>query len=170
ICGGPAAFLWQDDNDFQVVRPDVGNETLVTDDGRYHNLLPNLDFDLGFTEALKGRVSYTKTIAPPSYFNLSAGQIPATPGGSTLVGGFAPPGAQNNPGLLPLESDNLDLSLEYYFSDKGYVSVGAFQKNVANFIGNAVENENLYGIRNQTGGPRAQAALDALHAAGAPVD
>ena len=39
------------------------------------------------------------------------------------------------------------------------MSVGAFQKNVANFIGNAVENIPLYGIRNQTGGPRAQAAL-----------
>ncbi len=26
----PTALLWQDDNDFQVVRPNVGNETLVT--------------------------------------------------------------------------------------------------------------------------------------------
>jgi TonB-dependent receptor len=155
----PTALLWQDDNDFQVVRPNVGDETLLTDDGRYHNLLPNLDFDIGFTEALKGRFSYSKTIARPEYFNLAAGQVPATPGGSTLVGGFAPPGAQNNTGLLPLESSNFDLSLEYYFSDQGYVSVGAFQKNVKNFIGNAVESLNLYGIRNQTGGPRAQQAL-----------
>ena len=49
----PTALLWQDDNDFQVVRPDVGNETLVTGDGSYNNLLPNLDFDIGadrFTE------------------------------------------------------------------------------------------------------------------------
>ncbi len=155
----PTALLWQDDNDFQVVRPDVGNETMVKGDGSYHNLLPNLDFDIGLTDQLKGRFSYSKTIARAGYFNLSAGQVPGTPGGSTLVGGFDPPGAQNNPGLLPLESDNFDLSLEYYFSDKGYVSVGAFQKNVANFIGNSVENINLYGIRNQTGGPRAQQAL-----------
>ena len=158
----PTALLWQDDNDFQVVRPDVGNETLIKGDGRYHNMLPNLDFDIALTDSLKGRFSYSKTIARPSYFNLSAGQIPGTPGGSSLVGGFDPPGAQNNPGLLPLESDNFDLSLEYYFSDKGYVSVGAFQKNVENFIGNSVENINLYGIRNQTGGPRAQQARDYL--------
>ena len=155
----PSALLWQDDNDFQVVRPSVGNETLVTGDGSYKNLLPNLDFDIGLTSELKARFSYSKTIARAGYFNLSAGQIPAVPGGSSLVGGFIPPGAQNNPGLLPLESDNFDLSLEYYFSDKGYVSIGAFEKNVANFIGNSVVNENLYGIRNQTGGPRAQAAL-----------
>jgi TonB-dependent receptor len=158
----PTALLWQDDNDFQVVRPDVGNETLIKGDGSYHNLLPNLDFDIALTDGLKARFSYSKTIARPSYFNLSAGQVPGTPGGSTLVGGFAPPGAQNNPGLLPLESDNFDLSLEYYFSDRGYVSVGAFQKNVENFIGNSVENINLYGIRNQTGGPRAQEARDYL--------
>ncbi|HEV7607795.1 MAG TPA: TonB-dependent receptor [Steroidobacteraceae bacterium] len=166
----PSALLWQDDNDFQVVRPDVGNETLVSGDGAYHNMLPNLDFDMSFTEALKGRFSYSKTIARANYFNLSAGPIPATPGGSKLVGNFDPPGAANNPGLLPLESDNFDMSIEYYFSDKGYVSLGAFHKNVANFIGNSVVNENLYGIRNQTNGLRAHAALDALHAAGAPID
>jgi TonB-dependent receptor len=160
----PTALLWQDDNDFQVVRPDIGNETLLTDSGRYHNLLPNLDFDIGLTDALKGRFSYSKTIARPSYFNLSAGQVPGTPGGSTLVGNFDPPGAQNDTSLLPLESDNFDLSLEYYFSDRGYVSVGAFYKIVENFIGNSVENINLYGIRNQTGGPRAQQALDFLNA------
>jgi TonB-dependent receptor len=155
----PSALLWQDDNDFQVVRPTVGNETLVTGDGHYKNLLPNLDFDLGLTADLKARFSYSKTIARAGYFNLSAGQIPGTPGGSSLVGQFTPPGGQNNPGLLPLESDNFDVSIEYYFSDKGYVSLGAFQKNVANFIGNSVETINLYGIRNQTGGPRAQQAL-----------
>src|SRR5262249_6988233 len=43
-----------------------------------------------------------------------------------------------------------------------YVSVAAFQKNVANFIGNSVVNQNLYGIRDETGGPRAQAAVAAL--------
>jgi TonB-dependent receptor len=166
----PTALLWQDDNDFQVVRPNVGNETLITGDGRYHNLLPNLDFDIALTDALKARFSYSRTIARPNYFNLSAGQIPATPGGSTLVGGFTPPGGQNNPGLLPLESDNFDVSVEYYFSDKGYVSLGAFQKNVENFIGNSVENINLYGIRNQTGGPRAQQARDFLDDNGFSID
>ena len=158
----PSALLWQDDNDFQVVRPSVGNETLVTGIGSYNNLLPNLDFDIGLTADLKARFSYSKTIARAGYFNLSAGEIPGTPGGSTLVGGFTPPGGQNDPGLLPLESDNFDVSIEYYFSDNGYVSLGAFQKSVANFIGNSVIEKNLYGIRNQTGGPRAQEARDYL--------
>jgi TonB-dependent receptor len=166
----PTALLWQDDNDFQVVRPSVGNETLVDGSGSYNNLLPNLDFDLGFTESLKGRFSYSKTIARAGYGQLSAGPVPGTPGGSTLVGGFTPPAFANNPALLPLESDNFDLSLEYYFSDKGYVAAGAFLKNVENFIGNAVINENLYGIRNQTGGPRAQQARAYLQSRGFAID
>jgi TonB-dependent receptor len=60
--------------------------------------------------------------------------------------------------------------VEYYFSDTGYVSVGAFQKNVENFIGNSVSPQNLYGIRNQTGGPRAQQALAFLQANGRPTN
>jgi TonB-dependent receptor len=152
----PTGLLWQDDNDFQVVRPTVA--TLVDGGGAYNNLLPNLDFDIGLTDSLKARFSYSKTIARAGYGSLAAGQNAGTPGGST-INGFLPSGNANNPGLLPLESDNFDLSVEYYFSDTGYVSLGAFQKNVANFIGNAVIQQNLYGITNQTGGPSAQAAL-----------
>ena len=161
----PTAVSWQDDNDFRVERPGTGSETLVRGDGNYHNLLPNLDFDIQITDSLKGRFSYSKTIARAGYGQLAAGSSPNGPGGST-INGFVPTGTQNNPALLPLESDNFDLSLEYYFSDKGYVSIAAFQKNVANFIGNSVVNENLYGIRDETGGPRAQAAVAALRAGG----
>jgi TonB-dependent receptor len=161
----PYEVSWQDDNDFRVERPSVGSETLVRGDGRYHNFLPNLDFDIALSDTLKGRFSYSKTIARAGYGQLGAGVNPAGPGGSTL-NGFTPGGNQNNPGLLPLESDNFDLSLEYYFADQGYVSVAAFQKNVENFIGNSVTNMTMHGIRNQTGGPRAQAAAAALATGG----
>jgi TonB-dependent receptor len=152
----PSGLLWQDDNDFQVVRPTVA--TLVDGSGSYNNLLPNLDFDIGLTDSLKARFSYSQTIARAGYGTLAAGQNAGTPGGST-INGFLPTGNQNNPGILPLESDNFDISVEYYFSDTGYVSLGAFEKNVANFIGNSVQQINLFGITNQTGGPSAQAAL-----------
>jgi len=163
----PTAVSWQDDNDFRVERPGTGNETLVQGGGHYKNFLPNLDFDLALTDSIKGRFSYSKTIARASYGQLAAGGSPNGPGGST-INGFTPSGTQNNPSLLPLESDNFDLSLEYYFSDKGYVSAAAFFKNVDNFIGNSVVNENLFGIRDETGGPRAQAARAALVSAGFP--
>ena len=48
--------------------------------------------------------------------------------------------------LEPLESDNIDLSLEYYFGDASYVSAGFFHKKVKNFIGQEVTTEGLFGI------------------------
>ncbi|HVQ12184.1 MAG TPA: TonB-dependent receptor [Vicinamibacterales bacterium] len=163
----PTGLLWQDDNDFQVVRGTV--PTLVDGQGDYNNLLPNLDFDIGLTDSLKARFSYSKTIARAGYGTLAAGQNAGTPGGST-INGFLPNGNQNNPGILPLESDNFDVSFEYYFSDTGYVSAGAFLKNVDNFIGNSVVQMNLFGITNQTGGPSAQAARANLQSRGFPTN
>jgi TonB-dependent receptor len=161
----PTAVSWQDDNDFRVERPAAGNETLLRENGRYHNLLPNLDFDISLSDSLKARFSYSKTIARAGYDQLTTGAVPNGLSGSTLLGAV-PTGTNSTPTLLPLESDNFDISLEYYFSDSGYVSIGAFQKNVENFIGNSVVTQNLYGIRNETGGPRAQAAIAALATAG----
>ena len=69
----PTALLWQDDNDFQVVRPHHVL-TLVTDSGSYKNFLPNLDFDIGLSDSLKARFSYSKTIARAGYGTLAAGQ------------------------------------------------------------------------------------------------
>ncbi|MET0496702.1 MAG: TonB-dependent receptor [Steroidobacteraceae bacterium] len=163
----PSALLWQDDNDFSVVRPT--NLTPFAEKAEYNNLLPSLDFDLGLTDDVKLRFSYSKTIARAGYGQLAAGANPGTPGGST-INGFQPPATANNPALIPLESDNLDLAVEWYFSDKGYVSAGFFDKRVSNFIGNSVSNEELFGIKNQTGGPRAQAALAFLQANNRAVD
>jgi TonB-dependent receptor len=155
----PNALLWQDDNDFQVQRST--DTSFLSEDADYANLLPSLDFDVGLTENMKARLSYSKSIARASYGQLAVGANPQTPGGSTL-NQFQPPGTTNNPQLEPLESDNVDLSLEYYFSNKGFVGVTFWDKRVNNFIGNSVTSESIYGIRDQTGGPRAQAALEFL--------
>jgi TonB-dependent receptor len=166
----PVKYLtWQDDNDFQVTRSgSVADNVTVSETHNYNNLLPSLDFDIGLTDSLKARASYSKTIARANYPSLTAAVNPNGPSGSTLNGIQATANA-NNPGLLPLESTNTDISLEWYFSDTGYVSVGYFTKDIVNFIGNATFDETVTGlgganIKNQTGGPRAQAALAALQA------
>lgn len=163
----PTALLWQDDNDFQVVRPT--EMTPFAEKAEYNNLLPSLDFDLGLTDSLKARFSYSKTIARAGYGQLATGASPDGPTGSTL-NGIQATGDANNPALVPLESDNLDLSLEWYFSDSGYVSAGFFDKRVSNFIGNAVSDETIFGVLDQTGGPRAQYAFDYLQNNGFGTD
>lgn len=157
----PTSLLWKDDNDFSINRS--ANVTPVTGDGHYNNLLPNLNFDLHFSDQVIGRFAYSKTIARANYGNLEAGATVNGPGGSTL-NGFQATANQNDPGLLPLESDNFDLSLEYYFSDTGYISAGFFEKRVNNFIGTAVFDQSLFGIQDQTGGPEAQKVFNWLKA------
>ncbi|HEY6642750.1 TonB-dependent receptor [Povalibacter sp.] len=164
----PTKYLtWMDDNDFQQTQSGSVADTVTrTETANYTNVLPNLDFDIEVFDSLKARVSYSKTIARANYGQLTAAVDANTPGGSSL-NGFQATGTANNPGLLPLESTNLDFSLEWYFSDNGYVSVGWFDKDIVNFIGQGVFNEPLVGlgggnIKDQTGGPRAQAALAAL--------
>ena len=159
----PNAIGWEDNNDFFVRRD--ATFTPFAQDESYDHVLPSLDFDIGLTDALKARFSYSKTIARASYNQLRSSVAVGTPQGSS-INGFLPSATGSNPALVPLESDNLDISFEYYFGESSYVSAGFFEKRVSNFIGNEVTQENLFGIRNQTGGPRAQAARDALVAGG----
>jgi TonB-dependent receptor len=168
-------LLWKDDNDFNIDRTGNPAESVTTaTTTHYTNILPSLDFDIGLLDSLKARASYSKTIARANYSSLTNAVNPNGPGGST-INGLRATGSAQNPGLLPLESTNIDFSLEWYFSDTGYLSVGYFTKDIVNFIGNANFDETIVGlggknIKDQTGGPRAQNALAALQAAGAGTD
>jgi TonB-dependent receptor len=163
----PTAIGWEDNNDFFVQRESTF--TPFAQDAEYDHVLPSFDFDIGLNDSLKARFSYSKTIARPAYNQLRSSVAVGTPQGST-ISGFLPSATGSNPALVPLESDNLDLSFEYYFGESSYVSLGLFEKRVSNFIGNEVVQENLFGIRNQTGGPRAQAARTELLNRGFAVD
>jgi len=152
ITYAPADLRWQADNDWttdlifdaKYLKPTSGK-------GSYNNLLPSLDFQINLKQNLIGRFSFSRTIARPTYNNLftSAGVKP--PNDATFSGGKAT-GDQGNPGLKPLESDNLDLSVEWYFKPDSYVSVGFFDKRVHNFIGNSVVKKQLYDLRDPSSG------------------
>ncbi|MCX2795427.1 TonB-dependent receptor [Microbulbifer thermotolerans] len=156
----PLYLLWQDNNDFMTVYAD-GDAELISADASYDHLLPSLDFSIDLRDDLKGRFSYSKTIARAGYSNLSPSVGSFGTVGSTY-NGTTPTAVSSNPALLPLESDNLDLSLEWYYSDSSYVSAGFFEKRVDNFIGTAQVEENHFGMRDVTNGPRVEAAAQAL--------
>ena len=61
-------------------------------------------------------------------------------------------GNSRNPGLLPLESENFDVSLEWYYGADSYVSVGFFDKTVQNFVGTGVFTRPLFGLLDPTAG------------------
>ena len=160
----PSAIQWLANNDFQLVRST--DLQPFSEKHSYSYVLPNLDFSINFTDELKGRASFGQTIARAPYNNLIAGPTPGTPTGSILINpSTRAAGNAQNPALDPLESDNLDLALEWYFADASFVSVTFWNKQVNNFIGNTVNRQTLYGLRDPTSGPDAQAALAFLQSA-----
>ena len=154
----PTAVVWTANNDFRI---DRGTTTQpFSEKHDYNYILPNLDFSIDLMDDLKARASFSQTIARPPYGNLYAGPGPNTPTGSVLISEAArATGGAQTPTLDPIESDNLDLALEWYFAESSFVSVTFWNKRVDNFIGNSVVEENLYGLRDPTSGPDAQAAL-----------
>lgn len=156
----PLYLLWEDNNDFRSITEGAVAQPF-TEEAGYDNLLPQLDFSINFTDDLKGRFSYSKTIARAGYGQLAVAASGFGTTGSTLLG-TQPRATANNPGLLPLESDNFDLSLEWYYDDASYASVGVFEKRVSNFIGTTQVNRTHFGIQDQTAGPRAIAARQTL--------
>jgi TonB-dependent receptor len=160
----PSAIRWAADNDFFVDAGAAGDEVVGT--GSYENLLPALDFNIDIVENLVGRVSFSQTIARADYGNLFATATAGAPPRPTATGGV-PTGSAQNPGLLPLLSNNFDVSLEWYYQPSSFVSVGFFDKRVRNFIGTGVTNRNLFGLRDPgsgAAGSRSGTALAFLRA------
>ncbi|OYY89424.1 MAG: TonB-dependent receptor [Sphingomonas sp. 28-66-16] len=165
----PIAIRWQSDNDFTIdVSPTYQQ---VSDAGSYSNILPGMDFQFAIKKNLLARLSFGRTISRPSFGNLFASIGVTKPADATAVGGQAG-GTANNTNLQPLISDNIDLSLEYYFKPDSYFSIGFFDKRVHNFIGNTVVKRNLFGLRDPSSGvagSRSGTAKAQLQALGADI-
>lgn len=162
----PSALLWISDNDFLVQQS--GAIENLSGEGSYDHLLPNLDFQVDLTDNIVARASYSKTIGRVAYSNLFASTTANQPNRPTVLGGQTT-GSSQNPGLLPLESDNFDVSVEWYYGDTSYISLGYFDKRVKNFVGTGVVNRNLFGLRDPSSGlagTRSGDALDVINTLG----
>ena len=98
--------------------------------GDYDHLLPNIDFNIEIVPDVLIRASYSKTIGRPGYEAIQGGVTVASPCRQDGCDAFS-----GNPGLLPLESQNTDLSVEWYYDEASYAAIGYFYKDVANFPG-----------------------------------
>jgi len=119
-------------------------------DGTYDVLLPSLDLDIEVIDNVVLRLSYSETITRPSYDAIKGGLSVAASG--LYYTNVNPSASGGNPGLVPIQSENLDFSFEWYYDDSSYFSIGYFEKNVDNFIGNDVEGDTLFSIPNVIGG------------------
>ena len=73
------------------------------------------------------------------------------PGTATALGGQWT-GSSGNAALDPLESNNLDLSFEYYYGEGSAFTVAYFDKSITNFIGIEQVNRPLFGLTDVASG------------------
>ena len=118
---------WTGNNEFPV---QFGAPDFTTLKGSYSYVLPSADFAFDLRQNLKLRASVGKSIGRPGWGDIQGGQTLSQL--ARINGGT---GSQGNPNLKPLESLNYDLSVEWYYGDASYMSVGYFRKDIDNYIG-----------------------------------
>ncbi|MGD8174860.1 TonB-dependent receptor [Marinimicrobium sp. ARAG 43.8] len=112
-----------------------GNEQVVSANNTYEDWLPTLDARLNITDDLVARFAASRTLTRPPFGALS----PRTTVGSARPGNLQ--ASSGNPNLEPYSSDNLDVALEWYYQESGYLTVGFFQKKVDNFLVSTVQQQ-----------------------------
>ncbi len=135
---------WAGANEYVVQFSDPGFTTLR---GKYDYWLPNLDLRLELRDNLMLRGSYGRSIGRPGWNDIQGGQ---TLDALARVDGGT--GQQGDPALKPLESDNFDLSLEWYYGEGSFVSAGYFRKNIDNYIGTSTVVESPFGLNTPANG------------------
>ena len=113
-----------------------GDAQSIATESDYDVLLPNFSVRLEITDDLIARFAASSTITRPTLNSMS----PVTVITTTRQGGDLT-STSGNPALEPFKSDNLDLSLEYYYGEASYASIGYFRKLVSNFIVNSQEDK-----------------------------
>ncbi|MFZ5637880.1 MAG: TonB-dependent receptor [Pseudomonadota bacterium] len=137
-------IVWQSTNEFSLVPQGRAFSTLK---GDYDYLLPNLDLSLDITDSLILRGSYGETIGRPGWNAIQGGKTY-----NSLVRVDGGTGDFGNPDLEPLLSHNFDLSLEWYYGESSYLSVGFFRKNIDNYIGTTQIVDSSSGLNTPVGG------------------
>lgn len=99
----------------------------------YDAILPNMSVKLELTDDMILRAAASKTLTRPTLTSLA----PVTVITTTRQGGDLT-STSGNAELKPFESDNFDLSWEWYYGNASYISLGYFKKDVANFIVNSL--------------------------------
>ena len=136
---------WVAGNELTAVQ---GSPDFTSLEGSYDVVLPNFDVKVNATDDMVARFSYSETITRPNYGDIQGGQTI-----NSLVRVDGGTGNRGNPALLPFESQNVDLSFEYYYGDDSYAAIGYFLKNVENFIGTSSVVETTFNLPHPALGP-----------------
>jgi iron complex outermembrane recepter protein len=123
--GTPESLSILDQTEMSTV---YGSASPINSSASYKALLPNMNVNLNITDQVVARLAASRSLsrAPLNDMTPATNIVTTRPGTLTASSG--------NPALKPFLSDNMDLSLEWYYGDASYVSAGYFWKDVTNFI------------------------------------
>ena len=120
--------------DATELNQNYGPAEAIKQSSDYDHILPNVAIKWEYTDDLIFRAAASKTLTRPTLQSMSpAINITTTRQGGDLRS------FSGNPMLHPFTSDNFDLSVEWYYDDASYASIGYFKKEVSNFIVNTQE-------------------------------
>ncbi|WP_340677323.1 TonB-dependent receptor [Paraglaciecola sp.] len=159
VAGYSNAARWEGTTEVFLV--ESGEREFQTQEGKYDHTLPSINFNIEVTDDIILRAAYSQTIGRPGYGDMI--------GGTTLNRGARVNNATGNTGsaaLLPLESDNFDLSAEWYYAEGSYMSLSYFKKDVTNDISSVDIPTTAPGIYNPADGAYQQEAMAAVGADG----
>ena len=155
----PDSIQWNNPTEFSTNY--AANATYSDVRSSYAEFLPNLDMSLEVVSGVLLRGSYSKTIARSDLTQMI---------GTTSVTNSPKPGSrtatEGNPGLLPYESNNIDLGGGVEYSKGSYVAANWFTKHVTNFLTEVTTQQSLFGITDPNAGALATKAIAELTAAG----
>jgi TonB-dependent receptor len=119
-----------------TVNTATGLEPINFENG-YTDWLPNASMRIQFTPEWQLRLAANMTRTRPTFQQLNPAfelnQVPVCPPNASDC---IRTGRAGNPFLEPLESTNLDASLEYFFSRTGFASIAVFHRDMKGFIAN----------------------------------
>ncbi|HEV7815526.1 MAG TPA: TonB-dependent receptor [Janthinobacterium sp.] len=103
----------------------------TTVDHTYNDWLPSANLRLDLSKDLVARFALSKTMTRPDFSSLVGTFSLTPPAGPGQVGS----GSGGNPDLKPITSNNLDVSLEWYFAPRSLLSGSLYYMDLTNYIG-----------------------------------
>jgi TonB-dependent receptor len=118
--------------------PTVNPITNTTD---YTSVLPSLNIRAHLTDKLQLRLAASKNISRPDFDQLNPSLNITEPGAAQFTQEHDTTGG--NPYLKPMKSNNFDVSLEWYFSHTGSLTVAGFYKDISDYIQTGISVRNV---------------------------
>lgn len=111
-----------------------GIATPVNAKNDYTDILPSLNVRFKFSHDLQGRIALSQGISRPDFSQLQAFTSLSTSYDNTAGTQSFTGNASGNPYLRPTKSNNLDLTLEWYFAPTGSLTAALFHKDLTDVV------------------------------------